>query len=266
MKTTSPLRYPGGKSKALDKIGRYLRLDFAEYREPFVGGGSVFIYLKQEKPEAKFRINDLNYDLFCFWKTLKNNVDEMLTEISRIKNKFENGKELYRELERGPNDLDEFYRAVRFYVLNRISYSGTVDSGGYSSEAFKKRFTISNMEKLRPVSALLHDVEITNYSYEKLLEEDGRNVFIFMDPPYLKTKKKALYGTNGDLNKSFNHVEFAQKVQACRHRWLITYDDSEEVQKLFNFVSKKHHWKLQYGMNNAGHNKPLIGKELLLMN
>jgi DNA adenine methylase len=43
----SPLRYPGGKSKAIDQIAEYIPDSFSEYREPFVGGGSVFIYLKQ---------------------------------------------------------------------------------------------------------------------------------------------------------------------------------------------------------------------------
>ena len=49
----SPLRYPGGKSKAISKILRYLPPDFSEYREPFVGGGSLFIYLKQKYPHLK---------------------------------------------------------------------------------------------------------------------------------------------------------------------------------------------------------------------
>lgn len=64
----SPLRYPGGKSKAIDQIAEYIPNNFSEYREPFVGGGSVFIYLKQKFPHIKFWINDLNRELFLFWK------------------------------------------------------------------------------------------------------------------------------------------------------------------------------------------------------
>jgi len=49
----SPLRYPGGKSRAVKKISSLVP-DFKEYREPFVGGGSIFVYLKQKYPERKF--------------------------------------------------------------------------------------------------------------------------------------------------------------------------------------------------------------------
>ncbi len=53
MNIKSPLRYPGGKSKAIKQISEYLPQKFSELREPFVGGGSVFIYLKQKYPDLK---------------------------------------------------------------------------------------------------------------------------------------------------------------------------------------------------------------------
>ena len=64
----SPLRYPGGKSRAIPQIIKYLPANFSEYREPFVGGGSFFIYLKQNYPKLNIWINDLNQNLFLFWK------------------------------------------------------------------------------------------------------------------------------------------------------------------------------------------------------
>jgi DNA adenine methylase len=45
--TKSPLRYPGGKSKAIDNIIPHIPLDIKEFREPFVGGGSVFLGFKK---------------------------------------------------------------------------------------------------------------------------------------------------------------------------------------------------------------------------
>ena len=55
----SPLRFPGGKSRA---IAQMLPLvpDFEEYREPMVGGGSLFLTLKQKFPHRRYWINDIN--------------------------------------------------------------------------------------------------------------------------------------------------------------------------------------------------------------
>jgi len=49
----SPLRYPGGKSRSVEQIASQIP-DFQEFREPFLGGGSVFVYVKQRYPDKKF--------------------------------------------------------------------------------------------------------------------------------------------------------------------------------------------------------------------
>jgi DNA adenine methylase len=263
-RVTSPLRYPGGKAKALGMILPLVPFSFSEYREPFLGGGSVFVALKQLRPDAKYRVNDLNQDLYCFWSVVKSNVDEMIREVIRIKNRFKNGRALYERLTWAKDVSDDFHRAVKFYILNRITYSGTV-YGGYSFQAFEKRFTLSNIDKLKPLSSLLQNVEITNESYENLLFKNGKDVFIYMDPPYWKSKKSKLYGKNGDLHKSFDHTQLAKSVKKCKHKWLITFDDSEVIRQLFTFANI-HPWKMQYGMNNVGKKRARKGKELFVTN
>jgi DNA adenine methylase len=49
----SPLRYPGGKSRVIDKLIKYIP-EFGEYREPFLGGGSLFVYFKQLYKQKDF--------------------------------------------------------------------------------------------------------------------------------------------------------------------------------------------------------------------
>ena len=70
----SPLRYPGGKSRALKQISTaYSAMNISEFREPFVGGGSVFFAIRslfQDRIKS-YWINDLNYDLYCFLETDK---------------------------------------------------------------------------------------------------------------------------------------------------------------------------------------------------
>ncbi|MEW6701573.1 MAG: DNA adenine methylase, partial [Bacteroidota bacterium] len=73
----SPLRYPGGKSKAIDSISKLIP-DFTEFREPFVGGGSVFVYLKQKFPSRNFWINDIYQNLYHFWNECKENPNKLI--------------------------------------------------------------------------------------------------------------------------------------------------------------------------------------------
>lgn len=258
----SPLRYPGGKSRALKQILPIVP-PFEEFREPFVGGGSVFFACKQLYPNSTFWINDINQNLYLFWRHCKNDIDHLVSEIKRIKEQFSNGKELHTFLLQ--NHLTEFDKAVRFFILNRITFSGLVDSGGYSEGSFKGRFTDSSIERVKKASQILQGTTITNQDYEQIINADGENVFIFLDPPYLSTSKSKLYGRSGDLHQTFDHKRFSEKMGDCNHRWLITYDDSPEIRKLFDFANK-YRWTLQYSMNNYKQDKASKGKELFISN
>lgn len=267
LKVRSPLRYPGGKSKALDKILPHIPLNISEYREPFVGGGSVFLAVKQlsGKQIRRYWINDLNFDLCCFWSYAKSDIASLADEVDRIKQKYQNGRELFHDLTREDLKLSDFERAVRFFVLNRITFSGTVDSGGYSQQAFERRFTDSSIARLRHLSVHLSCVHITNGDYENLLFQDGEKVFIFLDPPYLSATKSKLYGLKGNLHTAFDHQRFARNMRECPHKWLITYDDSPEIRELFSFAHIIE-WTLQYGMNNYKQEGAAVGQELLIQN
>jgi DNA adenine methylase len=261
-KATTPLRYPGGKAKALKKILPLIPEDFSEYREPFLGGGSMFVACRQQHPNALFRINDLNRDVYCFWSALRKNPNELIDAIVKIKKVCKDGRNLYEKLSKSEAS-GIFGRALRYYVLNRITYSGIVDSGGYSSESFERRFTSSGIENLRLLAQLLKGVKITNASYECLLSEEGKDVFIFLDPPYWSTREFPLYGRNGNLNRFFNHSEFARRVKNCKHKWLITCDDSDLMREMFSFANI-YPWEMSY--NGLHKKKAIRGKELFITN
>ncbi|MFH7025447.1 MAG: DNA adenine methylase [Heteroscytonema crispum UTEX LB 1556] len=262
----SPLRYPGGKSKAIDKIAEYLPDNFSEYREPFVGGGSLFIYLKQKYPDLKIWINDLNTELFIFWKIAQSNLAQLVTEVRRIKEQYTNGKLLFQELTTvNVKELSDIERAIRFFVLNRITFSGTIESGGFSEESFHKRFTYSSIERLEKLENILQNIKITNLDYSHLLNPEGEDIFLFLDPPYFSATKSKLYGKDGNLHTSFDHQKFAEFMMQCHHRYLITYDDSPEIRKNFESVNVCG-WEMQYGMNNYKQNGAAKGKELFVTN
>src|SRR5205085_4088150 len=266
----SPLRYPGGKTKALRQIIPYLPARFASYREPFVGGGSLFVHLRQQHAQLPIWINDLNYDLYCFWHIAQTCLDRLTQAVADIQRQTTDGRKLFAELTTNCRvaELSAFERAVRFFVLNRITFSGTIEAGGYSQQAFERRFTRSAIERLARLEAVLkQDVRITNLDYEALLTAPGADVFIFLDPPYLSATKSKLYGKNGALHTSFDHTRFARALAACSHKWLITYDDSPAVRRNFA-ISGAHiyEWQLQYGMNNFGRTYAPKGKELFITN
>ncbi|MFZ7136870.1 MAG: DNA adenine methylase [archaeon] len=264
----SPLRYPGGKSRLREEIIPRIYPFFKEFREPFVGGGSIFLGTMQRiKPESFYKINDLNYDVYCFWKELKENGTLLIDEIFRIKNSYEDGKELFDFLTTTRKKKSDFEKAVRFFILNRITFSGTTDSGGYSEEAFHKRFNTSSIKRLRPIPKLLKNVSINHGGYEKFLFEKGDDVFIFLDPPYFSSNKSKLYGKRGKLHVNFDHEEFVDNVRKCKHKWLITYDNSKEVRELFTFNGIYfYEWEAQYGMTNVASETARKGRELMIAN
>jgi len=260
----SPLRYPGGKSKAIDQISLLIP-QFDEFREPFIGGGSVFIYLKQKYPQKKFWINDIYESLYYFWIECRDNPEKLISQIRYWKSEFVDGKALHRFLIDNISKFDPLKKAAAFFVFNRITFSGTTESGGFSTAAFYKRFTESSIDRVAMLSSILPNTKITNLDYENVVIQPGENVFIFLDPPYYSATKSALYGKNGNLHKIFNHERFASIMKKLEHKWLITYDDSSYIRKLFSFANIKS-WDLTYGMRNVTTNSNQLGKELFIAN
>ncbi|MCZ7602846.1 MAG: DNA adenine methylase [Melioribacteraceae bacterium] len=178
----SPLRYPGGKSRAVKFLKRFIP-SFSEFREPLFGGGSFSIYMVQKYSTRIFKASDINYDLFCFWNELKSNSEKMIYEIYKTYETEKNGRLLFDSIMKKRNDnLTSLQRAVDFFLLNRITFSGVVDSGGYSEQAFQKRFTKSSIERLKSTSMVIQNIEFSHSDYSALLEEHGNDVFIFLDP------------------------------------------------------------------------------------
>ena len=260
----SPLRYPGGKSRAVEKIANLIP-PFDEFREPFVGGGSVFIYLKQLFPHKEFWINDKYSALSIFWKVLQKDSEKLIQQVWKWKNEFSDGKLLQKFLRENKETFNEIEQAAAFFVFNRITFSGTTEAGGFSEQAFRLRFTDSSIERLERTSPIMKDVKITDFDYEEVVNSTGENVFLFLDPPYFSATSSALYGKNGHLHKSFDHTRFAEMMKKCSHKWLLTYDDSPFIRELFSFANIAD-WSLMYGMRNQTPNSKQLGKELFISN
>lgn len=262
----SPLRYPGGKSRAIESILAHVPSKIGEYREPFLGGGSVFFAIKSlfGKHISRYWVNDIYPDLAYFWQAVRDNPEALLAHIATLKATYPNGRKLYEHL-RSDDEKTPFELAVRFFIMNRITFSGVMDAGGYSEKSFEGRFTPSSLERVRTIAPLLQGVTITQEDYESLLLTTGENVFIFLDPPYFSATGSRLYGKKGQLHTQFDHERFAHLLKSCPHKWLVTYDDSPYIRELFSFAHLTT-WELQYGMNNYKQSHAEKGHELFLSN
>jgi DNA adenine methylase len=267
---TTPLRYPGGKSKSIGAIAQHLPHQIKEFREPFVGGGSMALYVRQAYPDCKVWINDANTDLYCFWKCAKEVSQELSKGIKKLKTKYvSNGSELYLYLKnQNANSLSLLDRAISFFVMNRITYSGTNASGGYSHQAFLDSFTDSSIVRVEAVASLLVDVDVTNADYATCFDAPLKDTFIFCDPPYISASNSKLYGNNGNLHTGFNHSKLARDLKVltecpCSCEWLVTYDDCQLIRNSFNWAEIID-WQVQYSMNNQAKSRISKEKELFI--
>lgn len=260
----SPLRYPGGKSRAVGRIMNLLP-DFSEYREPFIGGGSVFFGLAAAFPQKKYWINDLYPELYNCWLQTRDDIGGVTSQIRAWRDNFTEGKQLHGFLSENMSAFNSVEKAAAFFIFNRITFSGTTESGGYSEQAFRGRFTESSVERLAAASAALQGVNITNLDYADVTLAPGNDTVIFLDPPYFSAEKSRLYGKNGSMHAGFDHQRFADTMRHCPHKWLVTYDDSPYIRDIFSFA-RIFAWDLTYGMRNVAKQGDQTGRELFISN
>ena len=263
----SPLRYPGGKQKAIEAIARMFPDGIGEYREPMVGGGSVFFYARSNQLAKSYWINDRFHELISFWRTVQDDEScaRLAAELEQLRSKFKSAEAIKKYFLKAREELPaaQYREAFLFFFFNRVTFSGTTRAGGFSSSASLHRFTASSIERLHPLPQALSGTKITDVDFEELIVAAGKDVFLFLDPPYWTATR--LYGRNGDLHE-FDHERLAKALKKSKHRFLITYDDCDEVRDLYKWAQIKE-WKLQYGMNNCNQKRlSKIGSELFISN
>ena len=267
----TPLRYPGGKSRACTKIGQFLpnMYTYREFREPFLGGGSVAIYLTKMYPSLSIWVNDLYEPLVNFWKEIQHSGEELYTTLSDLKLKHPNpdsAKGLFLESKEIINSQDKskLERAVAFYVVNKCSFSGLTESSSFSAQASDSNFSMRGIEKLTGYQEIIEDWKINNLSYEDLLT-DWKDTFIYLDPPY--DIKDNLYGKSGEMHKKFDHDKFAKDCDDHTADMMISYNSSQLIKNRFKNWNAVE-FDLTYTMRSVGDymSDQQTRKELLLLN
>jgi site-specific DNA-adenine methylase len=267
------LRYPGGKSRAVAKMDPYfpdLR-NYKEFREPFLGGGSVAIYITKKYPNLDIWVNDLYEPLVNFWQQIQMFGDDLKNKLVDCKlayNTPDLAKELFLKSKEHINDknLSNLDRAVAFYVVNKCSFSGLTESSSFSQQASISNFSIRGIEKIPEYSKIIKNWRITNFDYTFLMSEAGTtDVFMYLDPPY--DIKDNLYGNKGSMHKGFDHDKFASDCDNCYMDQMISYNSDQLVKDRFKNWNTAE-FDLTYTMRSVGEymREQKQRKELLLFN
>jgi DNA adenine methylase len=270
----TPLRYPGGKSRACTKMGQFfpdLR-EYVEFREPFLGGGSVAIHVSKLYPHLKITVNDLYEPLINFWMNLQMFGDDLTKDLKNLKIAHcnqDSARCLFAEMKDIINNskYSNLERAVAFYVVNKCSFSGLTESSSFSAQASDSNFSMRGIEKLPEYSEIISHWHINSYSYEYCFRTDIHDgLFMYLDPPY--DIKDNLYGKKGAMHKSFDHDKFAADCDAHNDtKMLISYNSDQLVKDRFKNW-KASEFKLTYTMRSVGEymKDQQERKELLLFN
>lgn len=224
------LRWAGGKSWLIKELQSYIPTSFNNYHEPFLGGGSVFIYLKSKGIiKSKAYLSDKNEDLINAYNAIKNDPSFLI----ELLNNYENSKEFYYHL-RDQKFNNEIEKAAQFIFLNRTSFNGIyrVSLNGkfnvpYGFKKYKQLFDFDNIVK---INNLLQNVELKSGDFENSIEIIQQNDLIFLDPPYT-----VAHGKNGFIK--YNQKIFAWKDQERLERFI---DKIKEKQAYFILTNAAH--------------------------
>jgi DNA adenine methylase len=269
-------RYPGGKSKKSirEKILSRFPKDYAEYREPMVGGGGIFFNI----PVCKKRwINDIDDNLISVYLSLKNDPKSFIAKCREISPDEDLKSRFYKIIED-----ENFDKALKYFFVNRTVWAGRVNYEIRSRLYFSNPpgWKIVKTNKLEKAADVIKDVRVSSLSYKDVLREHGEDVLIYIDPPYyLNTKldkNSRLYRCNFELD---DHRELCEEIKDCKHKIILSYDDNIAIRRLykgFNFGrglgashSRSEKWKYCGTSSARSQNQSKtkrVGKELIISN
>ncbi len=263
----SPFRYAGGKFYARKLILEHLP-EHSYYVEPFAGGASIFF--------AKFKVernwlNDIEKDLINCLITIRDYPNQLIKSLEGEEATKE--RHAYYKNEFKPKtDLE---RALRWFYLNRTSYSGIMNMQNcYWGYGPKYSMRPENWPRnILRSSKKLQGVKLTTNDFEEVINNVPDNSFLFVDPPYYNADQEKFYVHS--FNKE-DHYRLCNVLNANTNRikFLLTYDDNPTIRELYDWAHNLHEKEWNYTINRTddqknGSNKKgsrYKGRELFIVN
>lgn len=236
------LRYPGGKSRMLERLHEELApMIETGFTEVFVGGGSVALSIAHRFPDIEIWINDLDPNIYAFWMVVLHGHDDEVEEVLALLRRgatleiFDANRERLKA-----SDLTMVERAYFAIFFCKTTHNGMFNNspiGGRNQEG--KRWKIDcqykpdNMEKtIRRIREILSGrTHVTNMSAIDLVDTYRGKRPMYLDPPYYVAGEKC-YPT---FMRRDEHVHLAALLRG-RGRWVLSYDDCEEIRDLYDWA------------------------------
>ncbi len=232
------IKWAGGKSALLEDIRNFypseLGKSINKYCEPFVGGGAVLFDVLSNYHLDEIYISDVNKELLNVYKTIKNNVEELIKVLDKFQNEYtpldDEKRKVYYYDRRDEFNLyivgettNKVYGSALFIFLNRTCFNGLywVNSKGLYNVPIGvyKNPKILDKKNLINISKKLKKVKIVCAKYHKSFDFIDENTLVYFDPPYRPLTETASF-------TSYLKHEFADKEQI-------------ELAEYFKRVSKK---------------------------
>ena len=198
------VKWAGGKGSLLNQLKNYYPLELRNgeiecYIEPFIGGGAVLIDILQNYKVKEAYAFDINFDLINSYNIIKNNVDELITNLKLLEKEYlslgkDDRKKFFYNIRKQYNsyrltkDEMSLQKATEFIFLNRTCFNGlyrvnkngdfNVPMGNYRNP------TICDEENLRALSELIKNVNFEYGDYKTSQKYIKKNTFVYFDPPY----------------------------------------------------------------------------------
>ena len=250
------IKWVGGKTQLLDEVRKSLPRDFASrrhvtYVEPFVGGGAVMFWILQAYPNIERAvINDINPELICTYRVIKEKVEELIVELANIHDEYiplgaEDRKAYFLEKRTRFNTkrTAQIETAALFIFLNRTCFNGLyrVNSKGEFNVPHGKYANprICDADNLRACSKVLQKVEILCGDFAETERYAGPDTLFYFDPPYkpiTETSSFTSYAKEG-----FNDAEqirlrdFCDQISTNKALFVASNSDPKNVNPSENF-------------------------------
>ncbi|MBE7524800.1 DNA adenine methylase [Patescibacteria group bacterium] len=241
---SSPLRYPGGKTRLANKLLEAIEKNFDQKEkvilvEPYAGGAGASLTLLFAGKVEKIVINDLDRAIFTFWKIAVSDTNYLINKIRRTEvtiKEWKKQKAIYISTK------NERKLAFATLFLNRTNRSGIMNggpiggidqSGAWKVNArFTKKTIIDRLEKIKESRNKIDVCNLDGIELLKKLEErkNRKQYFIFLDPPYFQ-KGQSLYLNHYNKKDHENLSEFLEK--SAFKKWVMTYDNVPYIKNLY---------------------------------